>query len=67
MTENVKLYIDEFQHAELVSAIRKMTNDGTIRTHSVNCWQWHLPCAALYAAAVIEDLVTGEITDVKEN
>jgi hypothetical protein len=39
---------------ELCEAIRKMAKDGTVRTHSVNCWQWHLPCAALWAADLLE-------------
>jgi hypothetical protein len=41
----------------LQEAIRKMANDGTRpnhRTHSEDCWQWHLPCAALYAADLLD-------------
>lgn len=40
----------------LPEALRKMASDGTIRTHSENCWQWHLPCAAMRAADMIDDL-----------
>ena len=40
----------------LPQALRKMADDGMISTHSENCWQWHLPCAAMYAADVIDDL-----------
>ncbi len=39
----------------LPEALREMASDGSIRTHSENCWQWHLPCAAMWAADMIED------------
>ena len=40
----------------LQDALRELANDGSIRTHCEGCWQWHLPCAAIYAADRLDDL-----------
>ncbi len=41
-------------HPSLPDVLREMANDGSVRTHSESCWQWHLPCAAMYAADRLE-------------
>ena len=37
--------------------LREMADDGNMKTHSRDCWQWHEHCAMMRAADVIDELM----------
>lgn len=46
--------VQVIEDPSLSDVLREMARDGSVRTHSESCWQWHLPCAAMLAADLIE-------------